>query len=63
MEIVCIVRYRISNRNRWFLLLFLGFDMSEAIWISEDDFSNTVVDRVKTEPWNILMVYLVKLII
>ena len=31
---------RISRGNRQFLVLFVGFNMSEAIWLSEDDLGN-----------------------
>ena len=33
-------KHRISPRNRQFLVFFVGFDMSEAVWLSEDDLGN-----------------------
>ena len=35
-EVERIVRHRISCGNRYFLVKFVGFDMSEAIWLSEN---------------------------
>ena len=36
-EVEFIVRHRILHGNRYFLVLFVGFDMSEVVWLSEDD--------------------------
>ena len=40
-EVECIVRYRILHRNRYFLVLFVGSNLSKAIWLSEDDLGNS----------------------
>ena len=37
-EVEHIVRHRTLCGNRQFLVSFVGFDMSEAVWRSEDDY-------------------------
>ena len=39
-EVKYIVWHRIFHENRQFLVLFAGFDISKAVWISEDKWGN-----------------------
>ena len=40
-EVECIVKHRTHRGKRQYLVKYLGYDMSEAMWLEEADLSNS----------------------